>query len=144
MRFRELRKATSSRIAWINLRVFRLFSYVSLRNFFFTSKKLMSFRVVELLVVPLTTRSTVLPFRSKMYLSCAGFLRRKVFSISITCTVLKLAASIVKRPKIWHDHPLAKILLSSDECVDKCALYYGIILFINASSPDVMVLTTNL
>lgn len=135
MRFRELRKATSSRIAWINLRVFRLFSYVSLRNFFFTSKKLMSFRVVELFVVPLTTRSTVLPFRSKMYLSCAGFLRRKVFSISITCTVLKLAASIVKRPKI---------LLSSDECVDKCALYYGIILFINASSPDVMVLTTNL
>jgi len=135
MRFRELRKATSSRIAWINLRVFRLFSYVSLRNFFFTSKKLMSFRVVELLVVPLTTRSTVLPFRSKMYLSCAGFLRRNVFSISITCTVLKLAASIVKRPKI---------LLSSDECVDKCALYYGIILFINASSPDVMVLTTNL
>ena len=122
-------------MAWINLRVFRLFSYVSLRNFFFTSKKLMSFRVVELLVVPLTTRSTVLPFRSKMYLSCAGFLRRKVFSISITCTVLKLAASIVKRPKI---------LLSSDECVDKCALYYGIILFINASSPDVMVLTTNL
>ena len=69
--------------------IFLLSALLSMVNLGFaleTIKKFTSLRVVEFLVYPLTFLSTVLPFRSKIYMSLLGLLSCKVFSMIKKCT----------------------------------------------------------
>lgn len=102
MSFCDFKKATSFRIACINLCLSASVKRVKSLLAQEAIKKFMSFKVVEFLVFPLTCLSTVLPFKSNMYLRFSDFFSLIVFSIRKKCTCPVYFVLIVNTPNTFE------------------------------------------
>ena len=98
-------------------------------------KKFISLSVVDGLISPLTFRSTMLPFKSKMYLRLSGFFNYKVFSINIRCTSYVWLVLTVKTPNTFI------IRLSGTRL--QCSARLGSMPSIRSNSPFVIVFIMN-